>query len=187
MSGRTWTDYEALLKVRGDKSRPRLTYLDGAVELMSLSRDHEGIGWLLSRLLETYMLEAGVTFRGLGSSTFKVAGQAGLEPDSCWLVGSGNALADRPDLALEVHWTNGGLDKLSIYRNLLVPEVWVWRDYMIDVHVLTEQGYEVRSRSTLLPDLDVNLLLRYLDRPGSSETLVTFRTEVSRVTRSPKR
>jgi hypothetical protein len=44
------------------------------------------------------------------------------------------ATADRPgtpslpDVAIEVIWTRGGLDKLDVYRGLGVPEVWTWQE-----------------------------------------------------------
>ena len=39
----SWDRYEAQLAWRGDASSPRLAYLEGALELMSPSRDHERI------------------------------------------------------------------------------------------------------------------------------------------------
>jgi hypothetical protein len=39
----TWGGYEALMKARGDVAGPRIAFLDGVVELMSPSRDHERI------------------------------------------------------------------------------------------------------------------------------------------------
>jgi malate dehydrogenase (oxaloacetate-decarboxylating)(NADP+) len=41
MHGRSWADYEAQLALQGERSRPKLAYLDGDIELMSPSRDHE--------------------------------------------------------------------------------------------------------------------------------------------------
>ena len=35
LNGVTWADYERLLELRGDKSVPRLAYLDGLLELMT--------------------------------------------------------------------------------------------------------------------------------------------------------
>jgi hypothetical protein len=33
---------------------------------------------------------------------------------------------DRPDIAIEVIWTSGGIDKLEVYRKLGVREVWYY-------------------------------------------------------------
>lgn len=39
----TWADYERLLAPRGESSAPRLTYLEGALEITSPSRSHESL------------------------------------------------------------------------------------------------------------------------------------------------
>lgn len=39
--GVPWAHYEAQLALRGDASIPRMAYLDGALELMTPSKDHE--------------------------------------------------------------------------------------------------------------------------------------------------
>jgi Uma2 family endonuclease len=52
-----WSHYEAQLALRGDAPIPRMAYLEGAMELMSPSKDHERIKSYLGRLLEAYALE----------------------------------------------------------------------------------------------------------------------------------
>jgi Uma2 family endonuclease len=92
---------------------------------------------------------------------------SGLEPDECFIIGSDQS-AERPDLAIEVHWThwtNAGLDKLEIYRRLGVPEVWIWRDDAISVHVLSGDAYTRSDHSRQLPGIDLNLLTSLLDYP----------------------
>ena len=39
----TWADYQRLLEIRGERPVPRLTYLEGALELMTPSRPHESL------------------------------------------------------------------------------------------------------------------------------------------------
>jgi Uma2 family endonuclease len=63
----------------------------------------------------------------------------GVEPDECYEV---DGPKPAPDLAIEVVWTHGGIDKLSIYRAFGVREVWSWIDGRIDVHALRGQAYE---------------------------------------------
>lgn len=41
ISGVSWSGYETLLQDLGDRSRYRMIYLDGMLELMSPSRRHE--------------------------------------------------------------------------------------------------------------------------------------------------
>ncbi|MEO8840287.1 MAG: Uma2 family endonuclease [Kofleriaceae bacterium] len=150
----SWTDYEALDAMRGESARPRITYLDGAVELMSPSTDHEQIKSQLGALLESYCNAQRIKIKPVGSWTIKDRTvDAALEPDECYWIGS--APKARPDLAIEVVWTSGGLDKLEVYRRLAVAEVWFWIDRVISVHVLGPEGYEARVRSEQFPRLDL--------------------------------
>ncbi len=162
LHGVPWSHYEVLLALRGEASVPRLTYLSGELELMSPSQDHERIKKLLARLLEIYALAKRLPLNGFGSWTLRNAPrERGAEPDECYVLGEGRG-KDRPDLAIEVVWTSGSLDKLAVYAGLGVGEVWFWREGRIEVHVLRAGAYARVERSALLPDLDIELLGRYL-------------------------
>ena len=79
----------------------RMTYLRGALELMSPSRLHEDVKTRLARLLELWALERDVPLYGYGSTTFRVEPrERGLEPDECYVVGQ--PMAEVPELAIEV-------------------------------------------------------------------------------------
>jgi hypothetical protein len=41
--GVTWADYLRILEIRGDCSAPRITYVEGTLEIMSSSRTHDEI------------------------------------------------------------------------------------------------------------------------------------------------
>lgn len=174
-----WAHYEAQLALRGEAPVPRMAYLEGALEIMTPSKDHERIKSYIGRLVETYALERGIDLSPYGAWTLKSAPKAsGLEPDECYLVGDqGKAI---PDLAIEVAWTSGGIDKLEIYRRLGIGEVWIWRDGEIQVHVLEGPGYARGERSVLFPDLDVPLLCSFLDRPTAVQAMRAFREALQR-------
>jgi Uma2 family endonuclease len=97
-----------------------------------------------------------------------------VEPDECYIVGADQS-RERPDLAIEVVWTSGGIDKLEIYARLGVGEVWFWKDGRIEVHVLRGGRYESARRSDLFPGLDVDLLCSFLDRPTALQAVRAFR------------
>ncbi len=164
LRGMRWTDWRALRERRGDAAGPRLAYVDGALEIMSPSRDHERIKSFIGTLVETFALETGVDLVPLGSWTLEAENEeAGAEPDECYQVGPDEG--ERPDLAIEVIWTSGRLSKLEIYRRLGVPEVWIWRRGALRVFALREGAYEELGASPLFPALDLQLLLELLDRP----------------------
>ena len=170
----SWADFELILAIRGDKAGVRMTYLDGVLELMSPSVDHEVIKTVIGRLLEIYALEMGIPLNGFGSWTLKRAVRArALEPDECYSVGVGRP--SRPDLAIEVIWTSGGIDKLEVYRGLGVAEVWMWRDGMIESHVLVDDRYDRRERSVVFPDLDLAELASFIDPEDQTGAVRRYR------------
>jgi Uma2 family endonuclease len=178
MHGVRWDQFEAILALRGDAAGPRMTYLHGELELMSPSRNHESIKKLLARMVELYALEAGIELSAYGSWTLRNApkGRA-VEPDECYIIGDAR-LKDAPDLALEVIWTSGGLDKLEVYRALGVEEVWLWRDGTIRMYRLRAEHYTDLTRSLAFPDLDVSLLARLADNEDQTQALLEFRNSL---------
>jgi Uma2 family endonuclease len=174
--GVPWSHYEAQLALRGEAPVPRIAYLEGALELMSPSKDHERIKSYIGRLIEAYALERGIDLSPYGAWTLKSAPRAsGLEPDECYILG-GDQSKESPDLAIEVAWTTGGIDKLEIYRRLGIGEVWIWKDERIEIHVLAgADRYERVDRSRLFPDLDVAGLCAYLDYPTALQAVRAFR------------
>ena len=177
LRGVTWADYQRLLEIRGDRSAPRISYLAGDVEIMTPSQSHEAIKSLIGRLVEVYCLEAGIEFRTLGSWTLEEkALDRGIEPDECYIFGDRDAA--RPDLAIEVVWTSGGVKKLEIYRGLGVREVWYWKRGTITPYVLRGDAYVETGASEVLPRLDLATLASFLDRPTTSRAMREFRDHV---------
>lgn len=174
-----WEGFERLVELRGERSAPRFAYLDGTVEIMSPSHGHEGTKSFIGHLVESYCLERGIFVRGFGSWLVKrKPKRAGVEPDECYVFGKGRRETRRPDLAIEVTWTSGGIEKLEIYRRLGVPEVWFWEDDAISVHVLGPNGYESRARSECLPDLDLALLCRLAHHETFNEAVAELRASL---------
>jgi Uma2 family endonuclease len=175
LSGATWADFERMLAMRGDRSVPRVTYVEGLLQIMSPSEPHENLKSLIGRLVETYCLEAEIEFRTLGSWTIADrAVERGAEPDECYVLRD-FAAATRPDLVIEVVWTSGGVNKLGVYAKLGVGEVWFWRRGRITPFVLVGERYEERAASAALPGLDLELLAGFLDRPTTSAAIREYR------------
>ncbi len=132
----SWEDYERILEIRGEHSAPRISYLEGEVEIMSPSWDHETISSTIGHLIEAWCIDRGIKFIAAGSWTVKEERtQRGAEADKCYVFG--RERRDQPHLAIEVEWTHGGIDKLAIYEKLGVEEVWFWRKGVIEIYVLT--------------------------------------------------
>jgi Uma2 family endonuclease len=175
MHGVPWSHYETQLALRGEKASPRITFLDGEMELMSPSKDHERIKSYIGRLVEAFAFERTIDLSPYGSWTLKSAPKsAGVEPDECYLVGA-DQKRDTPDLVIEVVWTSGGIDKLEAYRRLGVAEVWHWMKNRIVVHVLRGERYEASVTSKAFPELDLELLVSFLDQPTVTQAVRAYR------------
>jgi Uma2 family endonuclease len=176
-----WQDYEKLLEMRGERPVPRMTYIKGLVELMTPSRHHEVDKKRLARLIEAWSEIVGVQLEGYGSWTLNDEEQdRGLEPDECYTVRRLAADADdRPDIAIEVVWTSGGIDKLEVYRKLGVREVWFYERGSLRFFALRAAGDDERHVeipcSALLPELPVDLLLSCMKVPSQPAAVRALR------------
>lgn len=170
-----WADYERLLEIRGDQSAPRYTYLEGELEIMSPSKTHEAVKSVIGRLVEVWCLENGVEFSTLGSWTVKDREvQRGAEPDECYVFGKATDSV-APDLAIEVVWTSGGINKLEVYRKLGVNEVWYWSRGLIDVYLLRDEQYGLAPASQVLPGINLRQLEGFVNEPTTSAAILAYR------------
>jgi len=80
-----------------------------------------------------------------------------------------------PDIAIEVIFSRGGIDKLEVYRGLDVPEVWFWEDGHLAVFQLGTGAYRAARRSRFLPDLDLEQLLSFVRPDDQTEAVRAYR------------
>src|SRR5947208_2548921 len=149
--GISWNRYLAFDKRLGDdRPGPRLYYLDGQLEIMTTSNEHERIKEWIGDFLGDYFMQAGIEIVPRGQATMRRAlKEAGAEPDKSWCIGEEKQF---PDLVLEIALTSGGINKLEIYRRFKVSEVWFWRRDKLEIFALGSAGtYERLQKSQLLP------------------------------------
>jgi len=175
LRGMSWQAYEALLAWRGDRSGIRMTYLEGDLELMAPAHEHESQKTRLARLLEVWALETDTPLEGAGSWTVRDPSvERGAEPDECYAIGSFEGKT-APDIAIEVVWTSGGLDKLEVWRKLGAREVWFWSHGELSFHVLRGRRYVRAPRSALLPKLDPALITRCMGAASQTAAVKELR------------
>ncbi|MSP62307.1 MAG: Uma2 family endonuclease [Myxococcales bacterium] len=165
--GVSWQEYVAVREVLDHIPGLRMTYLYGSLEIMSPSYPHEEWKKRIAGLIEIYRLERDVDLTGAGSMTFKrEARERGAEPDECYFLTHPPNL-DRPDIAIEIVLTSGGIDKLAVHRGFHTPEVWFWRDMAFWIYCLSGEGYALCERSGLLPEIDFKELATFVLSPLS--------------------
>ena len=94
-----WAGHLELDKAFGhDRSGPRFYYLDGDLEIMSTSEEHERIKEWIGGCVDDYLIEQGIPNMPRGQATMRLAEQTGAEPDESWCLGEEKLL---PDIVLE--------------------------------------------------------------------------------------
>ncbi len=174
----SWHEYESLLRIFRDKPLLRLSYLEGDLEIMTNSPEHEMIKTLIGRLIEIYALEKGIDLYGCGSATYKKEAKfRGLEPDESYCIGNRK---DIPDLAIEVIITSGGIDKLKIYQGLNIPEVLFWQEEKFTLYGLIDEleGYQEIEQSQFLPELNLKQLAQYINPAEEPEMVRAYRQTI---------
>lgn len=87
LSGINWTQLEALEAAFSDIPGVRFIYLDGLLEIMTISPEHEDFKGTIRALVEAYMREKGIRFYIRGSAT--LGGEpikARKEPDESYIL-----------------------------------------------------------------------------------------------------
>jgi Uma2 family endonuclease len=109
-----------------------------------------------------------------GSTTLrKKLAKRGLEPDECFWITNAHHMAGKrrlnldtdppPDLAIEVDVTSSSLDRMSIYGELGVPEVWRVDEAGVTFHRRRADGaYRLILTSQLFPRIKAALIERFL-------------------------
>ncbi len=167
-----WQEFQVLENLLAT-SGFRVTYLDGWIELMTVGEPHELIKSLLGMFLEAYFVEMGIEFMPVGNATRRGEEKGtSFEPDESYYLGEKKA---NPDLAIEVIFTSGSLEKLEKYRRFEIPEVWLWENNQLQIYALIASEYHLVPRSQLLPDLDLDLLVRCVQMPSRLEAMRAFR------------
>ncbi len=151
----------------------RITYLDGWIELMTVSEPHELIKKSLAILLEAYLIIKGIEFIPVGIATRRCEEKGtSFEPHESYYLGEKKA---NPDLEIEVILTSGNLEKLEKYRRFEIPEFWLWENNQLQVYAFITSEYHLVPRSQLLPDLDIDLLVGCVKMPSCLEAMRAFR------------
>jgi Uma2 family endonuclease len=176
LSNVPWSTY-VVLRDSLESPGVRMTYLEGWLEIMSPSRAHEVGKKQIARLLELFCLERDIPLYGYGSTTFrKEEKERGLEPDESYCRGENREV---PDVALEVIASHGALDKLDVYRELGIREVWLFEAGKFTVLALGGGQYAPIAKSAVLPEIDLARVAHYAQQEDQHAALRAFRAELA--------
>ena len=182
----TWETYKQLLVNYQDSSAPRFTYDRGVLEIMSPSTKHESVNHLIELMVEVLAEEMGIDVVALGATTFDREDlQRGFEPDSCFYIEHESRIRGReevdltvdppPDLVIEIDITSSSLEKLPIYAQLDVPEVWRYDGRKATILHLIEGHYTERRASLSFPFLTSTAIADFVQKGESERRTVWLR------------
>jgi Uma2 family endonuclease len=183
LSGVSWSDYERIDALRQDSSVPRLTYVEGVLELTSPGTMHESDKKKLARIVEAYLEHLGVPAEGVGSWTVKnKKKKLGGEPDECYVFTTELVTPSlkAPDLVIEVVYSSGSLDKLDLWRKLGAREVWFWHRSELAVFVRRGDAFSAARRSVLAPEIDLDLVVRCMRERTQTAAVRALRAALAR-------
>ncbi len=180
--GMTWREFKAVEQLL-DRPGYRLSFLDGILEIRRMPGEpHETAKKRIAALLELYLLMAGFDFTPTGSMTLESESvTVKREADESYKLAPGRML---PDLAIEVVFSSGGINKLEAYKRLKIKEVWFWEDGVLEVYHLQGEGntlnYEKISSSEEVKGIDLDLLLRCINMINHVEAIKTFQQGIQK-------
>jgi Uma2 family endonuclease len=172
-----WKGYSTLLRLRGERSTPRMVYLDGTVWLMSPTFPHERLkkrlGWMVEEIVRVF----GIPCVATASTTFRRrAKKGGVEGDQTYYLANEARIRGQdkiqlridppPDLAIEAVYSHDAEAAIEVYRRLRVPEVWIGDEAEVVILVLEPNGRYARSAtSAAFPFLSAVEIYSWVSRP----------------------
>ncbi|MBT9315750.1 Uma2 family endonuclease [Leptothoe spongobia] len=153
LNGLDWLAYQQMKALLNERTRARLTYDRGTLEITMPSEPHEFYARLIELFVRILVVELGLQIKTLGSTTLDREDLArGSEPDNGYYIQNQPQVAGRtidlavdppPDLIVEVDITHTDIDKNALYAAMGVPEFWrfngkVWRIYQLQGNAYVE-------------------------------------------------
>ena len=188
----SWATFIALSEDRRG-SVPRMTYDEGTLELMSPRRQHENIGRLIGRVVETYTEQRMIEIQSVASTTFKRRDLSkAFEADESYYVQHADLIRRKeevdlstdppPDLVIEVEITSSAIEKMKLFSKMGVPEVWRHDGERLQMFQLDDDKYNKISTSVQIEGLSVVMTEEVLARRfdlGENANIRTFRSSIS--------
>ena len=187
-----WDIYVVLAEQRRG-SVPRMTYDNGVLEMMRLRREHENIGRLVGRVIETYSELRDIEIISVVSVTVRRADLSkGYEADESYYVTHAAELLGKseldfevdppPDLVVGVEITSSVIKKMPLFAAMKVPEVWRHDGEFLTMYRRENEGYVRIDSSIEVPGLTakrINQTLASRDSVGETSLIRGFRKAIN--------
>lgn len=177
-------DWETYLSLAEKTDRPGklITYDCGVLEIMSPSRNHEIFKSMIGRMVERYAEIRSIDATSTASTTFKSpASRRAFEADESFYIEHESVVRGRseidlqidppPDLVIEIEQTRSAINKLALFAEFGIAEVWRFDGTNLWIGCLANGQYITSLSSTVLPSFPVEHAVEILRAIGTqSET-----------------
>lgn len=171
----TWDEFEEILTDLGERRASRLGFDRGMLEIMVPLPEHEYFKSAIAYLIADLAEELGIEYECFGSTTWKrKSSMAGVEPDECFYIQNFNLIRGKleidlncdppPDLVLEIDITNKSLDRMPIYAQLGVPEIWRYDRLQLKIYHLIDSEYREASSSLAFTNFPVKDIAAFVQQ-----------------------
>jgi len=106
---------------------------------------------------------------------------SGAEPDECFYIYNINAVRGKkrldltedpaPDLVVEIDVTSSSSDRLQVYADLGVAEVWIYNGESLAIHQLQNNTYVCHQKSQFFANLPILEIARFLQQAETIDYL----------------
>lgn len=175
-SGLNWQQFKSVQKTFADFPGVRLYYHAGSLEIVSVSSRHEAISRTINALLIIYLTKNNFEFSPSGACTQEYDERVSVQADESFFFGKSNS-ALIPDLSIQIIEDNINISRvLDRYKSLVTPEVWLWKDDLLQVYRLRDYRYNRVSKSEFeeLKELNIPFLSDCINLSSHLEAIKNF-------------
>jgi Uma2 family endonuclease len=177
MRGIDWKGYLTILRLRGERGRPKIVYLDGDLYLVTTSFPHERLAERLGIFVLEVVVALDIPCNPAGQTTFqRQKKKGGVEGDKTFYLANEARIRGKndidlqtdppPDLAIEAVFTHAAQAAVEVYRRFGVPEVWLCDTEGLRILSLQEDGqYAEVAASAAFPFLTAAEIFSWVGRP----------------------
>jgi Uma2 family endonuclease len=162
----SWQEFELILQELGEHRAARIAYSQNTLEIMVPLPEHERPKDIISDIIKILLKKTGRRYEPFGSTTFKQAGVAGVEPDACFYIQNYQRMINRrrlqpddppPDLAIETDVTSK--TTLDAYKDIGFPEVWIYHSGRLKIYQLLNSDYVETDTSPTFPQFLITQII----------------------------
>lgn len=194
MNGIKWETYKALMADVGDGRAWRIAYDEGVLEIRMPLQEHEQPKIVLAYFVTAIADELEIETMELGALLLEREDlRRAIEPDTCFYIQNESLVRSKiidlqtdppPDLAIESDYTSSSLNKFTIYASLGVPELWRYRNEILQVYQLVEGKYEQTDKSLAFPFLPIAEVPGFIEQSisiGQRSAVRLFRERIREI------